>query len=183
MQGAAKSKQEMRLQSHHLIGHFRTMSVNLDLVIFRNLIAYYIQRQRLVVLALVDVCSAALANAGVTSILGIDLAPYIEAYEDGHYTQIGIWKNDWQYRHHGIGCELRHLKTGEYFDWDAPDPDAFYMGVFSDHLKWRMKYEADDPYVKAYAQRKIPFEMICDLAIHKGLLRLKDDGLHKWIEE
>ena len=123
---------------------------------FQNLIAYYIQRQQLVVLAMLDLHPTALKMGGDT-ILGIDLDPYLEMYgakqefmKDTTLLSKGIWKQTWKYRIHGIGCQLTHWYTGEPIEWDAPDPNAFRFEWFYYHLEWRIEHEADDIYVGLY---------------------------------
>jgi hypothetical protein len=67
----------------------------------RNLIAYFVERQRLVVLAMLDVHPFAL-KVGGSCVFNIDLAPYMTAYHDRESTatsslQRGIWKGQWEY--------------------------------------------------------------------------------------
>ena len=119
----------------------------------RNLIAYFIERQRLVVLAMVELAPAFLTVDNPNR-LPIDLAPYLDAFDarraamtDPDELHQGIWKHDWRYLIHGIGCKLTHIHTGEPVEWDAPDPLAFRFDWFWQHLAWRIDHEAGDPYV------------------------------------
>jgi hypothetical protein len=129
-----------------------------------NLVAYFIQRQHLVVLAMLDIHPRALRNSN-NRILGIDLEPYLKIdrekfnwirYSEDerikHSLFRGIWKNDWEFFRHGIGCQLIHLWTDEPIEWDAPDPYAIDVYWFSNHLAWRLKHEASDPYVSQCQQ-------------------------------
>lgn len=120
-----------------------------------NLIAYFIQRQRMVTLAMLDLHPFAL-KWGSDSIFGIDIEPYIQAYrekqaelENDVSLQKGIWKSEWAYRVHGVGCRLINIRTDEPIEWDAPNPDAFRFEWFWNHLLWRQKHEPQDPYIEA----------------------------------
>jgi hypothetical protein len=122
-----------------------------------NLIAYFILRQQLVVLAMVE------RNPRfVNKSLHIDTTPYKQAQyqrlmamkqaKDEERTEdaraMSIWKRDWDCFPHGYGCKLTHLKTGEPIEWDAPDCKAFRIDWFLNHLRWRLENEADDFYVE-----------------------------------
>ncbi len=120
--------------------------------VFRNLILYFIERQRLVMLAMLDLNPIVLQ--GAVNLPSLDLEPYIKRFHNklgnlkqGESYQVGIWKNDWKHWVHGIGCRLTHIHTGEYLEWDAVDANGFDMGWFCDHLMWRLEHESDDPFV------------------------------------
>jgi hypothetical protein len=122
-----------------------------DLInLFQNLIVYYLERQKLVVLAMIDVQPLVLTMKGA-DIPAIDLQPYIDRVRhkdaDGTRLYFGVWKNDWKYRLHGIGCELIHIQTKEPLEWDAPNSEKFRFEWFWEHLLWRSRYETDDPFV------------------------------------
>jgi hypothetical protein len=151
-----------------------------------------VERQRLVVLALLDVCPMLLrwdgSGATRTTIWGIDIEPYLEAYEDHINLEgannRGIWKHDWTYRHHGIGCELTNIHTEERIEWDAPDPEAYHPWWFYEHLDWRVTHEPNDPFVKAYQERLIECDVLHTLAIQNGLLQDQGHGqYYKWVEK
>lgn len=122
----------------------------------RNLIAYFVLRQQIVVLAMVTHNPRALRGS-----VDIEVRPYIEAHYKRHLElkeaikerdsdverPLPIWNNHWKCFPHGHGCRLTHLDTGERIEWDAPDRDAFRIDWFLNHLKWRLKYQLDDPYV------------------------------------
>ena len=126
-----------------------------------NLIHYFVLRQQLVVLAMVQ------HNPGVLSYtVDLDLTPYrhaqrerflkrkqaIEEQKPRVYRPLPVWKHDWQCFAHGHGCRLTHLRTGERIEWDASDQSAFTIYWFLNHLEWRLKNELDDPYVYRCAE-------------------------------
>jgi DNA-directed RNA polymerase subunit L len=159
-----------------------------------NLINYYILRQQLVMLAMVDVNPRALSS----QVLGFDIKPYIQIHreklrekskkilsdasfkEDKPET---IWKNDWEYFAHGNGCRLTHLQTGERIEWDGPNPKVFDIHWFLYHLDWRLINETTDPYVKAcnewFDGQKADLDIIQKSIywlVDEGKLRLRQDG-------
>lgn len=130
------------------------------LEIMRNLIAYFILRQHIVMLAMIDHKPIILSG----KIVGMNLKPYRRAHTqrmlklreektDNSGTKedeaLPTWKGDWHYFPHGAGCLLRHVRTQEPIEWDGPDPDAFRIDWFINHLNWRLKNEAEDPYIQA----------------------------------
>lgn len=123
-----------------------------------NLMAHFVLRQQLVVLAMLDLHPGALRQ-GQEHILGVELKPYLEAYRErrsklspGESFQIGVWKNDWEHFVHGIGCKLTHIHTREPIEWDGPDPQAFDLHWFSHHLAWRTENERGEPFVQKYLE-------------------------------
>lgn len=122
----------------------------------RNLIAYFVLRQQLVVLAMVSFNPRNLNES-----FDIDLEPYLEAQHQRYLDlkkmleekgpdaggSLPIWKSDWECFPHGAGCRLTHLQTGERIEWDGPDNYAFRIDWFLNHLRWRLENELDDPYV------------------------------------
>jgi hypothetical protein len=153
-----------------------------------SLIAYYIQRQRLVLLAMLDVHPFPLLMGG-ENIVGIYIQPYIAAYREReskltedtiHTLQSGVWKQDWKYRVHGIGCSLVHRQTLERLEWDAPDPDAFRFDWFYEHLLWRLTHESDDPHVHQYQNIEAQYKTYAALeryAKSNKLVVERKDGL------
>ncbi|MBN1287057.1 MAG: hypothetical protein JXB47_16775 [Anaerolineae bacterium] len=119
--------------------------------IVRNLIAYFVERQRFVALAMLDLHPRALAMGDKTC-LGVRLHPYLKADDErrdnGTYAQLGVWKNDWKHWVHGLGCRLTNIHTGEPIEWDAPDLRTFTLDWFWEHLKWRWEHDTEDPYVR-----------------------------------
>jgi hypothetical protein len=59
-----------------------------------------------------------------------------------------VWKRDWEFFRHGIGCKLINLRTGEPIEWDAPDPCAISLYWFLANLEWRLKNESADPFIR-----------------------------------
>jgi hypothetical protein len=119
--------------------------------IMKNLMCYFIERQRIVCLAMLDLDPYAL-KAGGDTLFGIAISPYIDASANFRSENRGIWKNEWKYRLHGIGCELVNIHTGEPLEWDAPDPDSFEFSWFWEHLGWRLKQDLSDPVVLLLSQ-------------------------------
>ena len=152
---------------------------------FQNLIVYFLERQRLVMLAMLDVSPVLLTMDGA-DILSIDLTPYIELFQEKHAhiqdpmdMYQGIWKRDWKYRLHGIGCKLTHIHTNEPLEWDAPNSHAFRFDWFWEHLMWRMEFEAQDPYVmkcSAYLRGFSKTE-VKTILMESGVLIKRRDGL------
>lgn len=152
---------------------------------FRNLIVYFLERQQLVVLAMLEVSPVLLEmeNANIPS---IELTPYIEVFKerqanirDPEKFFRGIWKHDWEYRLHGIGCRLTHISTKEPLEWDAPNSETFRFDWFWEHLLWRIKNEQEDPYVKASIEWLNSFSEaeIYNLLKENMLLRTGVDGI------
>jgi len=131
--------------------------------IMRNLVAYFVLRQQLVVLAVIELWPRSFYQA--IQVENIDIRPYQQDFfakfqeyrekEDKKQEdspQIGIWKNDWRHFAHGIGCRLTHIQTGERLEWDAPNPKVFDQYWFINHLEWRLKNELYDPYVRQFSE-------------------------------
>jgi uncharacterized protein DUF6896 len=75
------------------------------------------------------------------------ITEFVKKYTNGQIAFRGIWRKVWQYRLHGIGCELTHIHTKEHFNWDIGDPSTFYLTEFISHLEWRCLYESNKPNV------------------------------------
>lgn len=157
------------------------MSIDLD-NIFRNLIVYFLERQRLVVLAMIELQPSLLSRMPDAKFPAIDIQAYIENVDEkdteGTRLYLGIWKNDWKFRLHGYGCELIHTQTGEPLNWDAANSEKFRFEWFWEHLLWRSRYEGDDPYVSKildWMENKIWSEVLLIL-LDKGLIDTGEDG-------
>ncbi len=152
---------------------------------FQNLIVYFLERQRLVVLAILDIRPKLLLMEDA-DVPPIDLAPYIARVEEQEgKTQSpealyqGFWKHDWAYRLHGIGCQLTHRTTREPLEWDAPNAKAFRFEWFWKHLLWRSQYESDDPFVAqslTWITEKSSNQTE-KLLVEKGIITQKFNGL------
>ncbi len=59
----------------------------------------------------------------------------------------GIWKHVWKYQLHGIGCELRHLVTNEYYDWDIQHPMRFSTFELYRYLQWYVNHAKDTTFL------------------------------------
>lgn len=160
--------------------------------VFRNLILYFIERQRLVVLAVLDLSPKLLTMDQSANFPSIDLEPYIDRFyerlgniKSGESFQSGIWKNDWKHWLHGKGCRLTHIQTGERLDWDAPDAHAFRIEWFWNHLDWRLENESDDPFVAQAAiflEKSIGWDIISSLE-SAGVIETGDDGISRLKEQ
>jgi uncharacterized protein DUF6896 len=134
----------------------------------RQAIVYYIERQQLVVQAMLDLKLdinligkfGALAwsydeSSSENSLSQIDSLLqhtfdehqreilYARKYAiEGKVSRKGVWKDrtgqEWSYQLHGGGCLLQNMLTQEPLDWDCPNPKAFDIFFFSRHLGWRL---------------------------------------------
>jgi hypothetical protein len=126
------------------------MRDNTSIADMTNLIAFFLERQRVVALAMLDIHPGPLQMAG-THILGIEIEPYVRTWRGKmkrsrrfrRNWQSGIWRGEWKHFAHGFGCLLTNLHTGEPIEWDAPDLQAFEKWWFWNHLEWRVKQETD----------------------------------------
>ena len=128
----------------------------------RNALAYFIERQKLVAQAMMELgldlqevaeFKALAWASGKKS----DIALNIEEIEDPYarkiyqvakrasernISQSGIWKdsenNEWRYFLHGGGCCLTNLQTDEPIDWDCPDTNSYDRYKFFYHLEWQL---------------------------------------------
>jgi len=155
----------------------------------RNLLAYFIERQRLVVLAMIELNPKLLIPAN-SHFLGIELKPYIVAdnirqSQDTSSLQHGIWKQEWKYRLHGLGCQLINLNTQEILEWDAPDPRSFRVDWFWQHLEWRFQHENRDPNVNSFRNQLLeqPHQANLDFEHLLNIFAVKqNNGIHVLIE-
>jgi hypothetical protein len=130
-----------------------------------NALAYFIERQKLVAQALVELGldlnevaefkSAAWSSGGklkgdnshIASV-SPDNAQVQVLFQvakralEKNLSQSGIWRdhenNEWQYFLHGGGCRLTNRKTGEPIDWDCPDVNSYDKYKFLHHLEWQL---------------------------------------------
>lgn len=121
----------------------------------RQLIEYFLERQKIVAIAMLDIHPKPLLMAG-KYILGIKIAPYVLAWREkanqDRNWQSGIWRGEWKHWAHGYGCRLTNLRTGEPIEWDAPDLDTFDEHWFWAHLAWRIEQTAPPDKVEPYSQ-------------------------------
>ena len=128
-------------------------------------IAYFIERQKLVAQAMIDM-GLDLEEVGEYGSLvwssneNVADAQLLEddALEDEQLRKIfaiakrararrlpqkGIWKDknndEWKYFLHGGGCLLTNVHTGERINWNCPNVLAFDLWFFLDHLEWQLK--------------------------------------------
>jgi hypothetical protein len=121
------------------------------------LLKYLARRQETVITAMIELCPEFILYEGLNFVFKIpDLETKAKVsrqrYERGETKFRGIWANEWEYRLHGIGCELKNLLTGEMFDWDISNPNTFLTGEFYFHLLWRCKNQRDDKSIKQYVE-------------------------------
>jgi hypothetical protein len=130
-----------------------------------NALAYFIERQKLVAQALVElgldlnevaefksaawssgtklkgdnshIASSSPENAQVQELFQVATRA-----SERNLSQSGIWQdhenNEWQYFLHGGGCRLINRKTGEPIDWDCPDVNSYDKYKFLHHLEWQL---------------------------------------------
>jgi hypothetical protein len=156
------------------------------LEIVRNLAAYYVLRQQLVVLAMLDLNTINLSKVGE-----LNIVPYVktfkerrrkkgEARSNGHDIEEApeslIWKGDWKHGVHGAGCLLLNLRTGEPLEWDGPDPNEFRIDWLMNNLIWRLKNEPEDPYIKACNDWLLSQQTDTN-TVKKAIFRLIEKGI------
>jgi len=157
----------------------------------RTLAAYFILRQHLVMVAMLELNPRWLDK----NLIGINTKPYLDGYREKMQEEVRarsknklkekvevykppIWKGDWEYFAHGNGCRLTHLRTREPIEWDAPDPNEFNIGWFLNHLAWRLKNEPEDPYIKM-CSNWLESQQADIEVIKKAVFRLIDNGVLK----
>lgn len=150
-----------------------------------SIISYYVQRQSIVMLAMLELNPLSLTLGG-DSCGGINLKPYVALYSQKEYTigdktilYKGVWKNEWDYKVHGIGCRLTHKSTKEPLEWDAPDLKAFRLDWFWRHLLWRCKFENSDPYINIVKDfvMDIDFNQMEQDIVRMNIVTISTDGL------
>ena len=131
----------------------------------KNALDYFIERQKLVAQAMIDLGldlnevakfkSAAWSSgsklegnnsnsASVSSdnVQVQELFQVAKRVSERNLSQSGIWQdyenNEWQYFLHGGGCRLTNRKTGEPIDWDCPDVNSYDKYKFLHHLEWQL---------------------------------------------
>lgn len=82
---------------------------------------YLLRRKETVIQATIELYPYVIIGLGLEALIGIsDIKKYHEFYEQFHQGKPiqyrGIWNGEWEYRLHGIGCELIHQQTKESFD-------------------------------------------------------------------
>ena len=152
----------------------------------RNLVAYYVLRQQLVVLAMLDLNTINLSKVGE-----LNIVPYLKPFRERRrkrweamsntpnaeeVPESLIWKGDWKHGVHGAGCLLVNLRTGEPIEWDGPDPNEFRIDWFMNNLIWRLKNESEDPYIKACNDWLSSQQTNVD-TVKKAIFRLIEKGV------
>jgi len=131
-------------------------------------IRYFVERQQLVVQAVLDMkldinaigkfgslgwASSASAGNGQKPLDRFQKEPSDEFEKEiyailKHSEEIkvprkGVWKDksgqEWNYILHGGGCLLINPESQEPIDWDCPNTKAFDYSFFEVHLEWRLK--------------------------------------------
>jgi hypothetical protein len=82
--------------------------------------------------------------------LPMKVSEFVKKYETKQVSFEGSWADEWVYKLHGIGCELKNIHTGELFDWDISDPEIFGKVEFIDHLHWRAIHSHSDKTIVDY---------------------------------
>jgi hypothetical protein len=157
------------------------MKSKIDIVeIGKGLLHYYIERRRYtVILALLELRPDLIVGEQLQNIFPIsDLHDKVDLFrsneEQGLIQLTGKWGENWAYKLHGIGCELKNLSTGEIFDWDINNPLHFFEAEFEDHLNWRCLNEKDDILIGQYlkwSSEKNNFSELWNVFVENDLIR------------
>jgi hypothetical protein len=79
----------------------------------------------------------------------------------------GVWMDDtgqnWNYHLHGGGCLLQNIQTQEPLDWDCPNPKAFDSYFFARHLDWRLNTNQADEDIRNLRELLIEHDSIYSL--------------------
>lgn len=124
-----------------------------------HLMEHFIERQQIVVRIMVLLRPELIRRYGIDKLLGIDIEPNLRALqiaqdklEDFRMIFDGVWKDEWRWRLHGIGCQLTNIHTGEPFNWDSVHP--YDLEYFWQHLDWRIRHEPTDLSIQTYLKWK-----------------------------
>jgi len=123
-----------------------------------ELIKYYIERRRYtVIMALLEMRPDLIITENLQDVFPLSeledkVKEFIEKYNKGEVHFSGYWNKDWLYKLHGSGCELKHVLTREFFDWDISDPLIFSKAEFQQHLEWRCLHNKDDKRLLFYLE-------------------------------
>lgn len=91
-----------------------------------------------------------------------------------------IWKKDWNYQVHGMGCKLTHILTGEPLEWDVDKMYSFDKYWFINWLQWRLLDGKEDETV---AQMKEYVEITANNNLQLVVFSILDTLCHKRILE
>lgn len=152
----------------------------------RNLIAYFVLRQHLVMLALLDL-NPRLSGADRA---GINTRTYLKAFNkipydspEGQKRRNSLWKGEWEHLTYDGACTLTHAKTREPITWHGPEQYTFRIGSFLYHLQWRLENETADPYIGRcleWMQHHQADINIIDRAVYRlidtGIINLRQNG-------
>jgi hypothetical protein len=120
----------------------------------RHLILHFIERQQIVIQAMIQFRPDLIRSFEIDKTLGIEIEAqyqyFLKNYLGNDDIFQGIWNKDWRYRLHGHGCKLENINTNEPLEWDAGDPLAFDLNWFGTHLDWRIQREMAQPYIKTF---------------------------------
>lgn len=148
----------------------------------RCLIRHYLRRQVLVAVAMFTVHPAPLQTNG-ERFLGLAVRPYVSAWQrrtaGNPRWQAGLWRAEWRYWAHGLGCRLVHQHTGEPLEWDAPELLSFDERWFWTHLEWRIGQTSKPDKVAAHTLwlQRIFYHMLISgqlVRADNGKLRLRE---------
>jgi hypothetical protein len=131
---------------------------NRILVVGQKLVKFYLTRRgNTVVQALIELRPDLIVQHNLQDTFPVHnlahkVQEFITKYNKSEVLFEGIWRKEWRYRLHGIGCELNHLHSEEHFDWDISNPSLFYIGVFQSHIKWRCQNHITDENIRIFLQ-------------------------------
>jgi hypothetical protein len=127
--------------------------------LMRGVIAFYLERQKLVAQAMLDVHPQPLYMCG-THILGEEIEPHVQRWlkkidSDEDFERNwhnGIWQDEWRYHAYGLGCQLINIHSGEPVAWTVPHFDSYDQDSFMEHLNWRIAQTAPLDNVEGYSK-------------------------------
>jgi hypothetical protein len=168
-------------------------------------IAYFIERQQLVVHAMLDLkldldaMGKFGASGWVSRVSSIDGKSHLDTFsqepinerqreffnavkyaEEMKVPGLGSWRDksgfEWKYLLHGAGCSLINVQTNEPIDWDCPNPKAFDKFFLYRHLEWRVNARQDENDLKWMKELLGEFDSL-RLLVNSLFADLLQDGL------
>jgi hypothetical protein len=107
-----------------------------------KLIKVFVERQKIVFGAMIELHPLLMARAGV--IPESQLPQNVKERRLSSIVFAGDWgeAKEWNYYLHGAGCRLVHKTTGEPIEWDASDVKRFDSYWFTKWIEWSLEQES-----------------------------------------